>query len=128
LRGIDFSTIGDSFADQLKHLEDLLEVGVIEPSERFGRIVEILGKAGSAAPGITGALAGLDVTTAEGRGAAIKALRALLSGFDDLQAIDFGQLAHDQFIDVVKQLLGILLSDAEIGPVFLPRQPDLPGW
>ncbi len=115
LSGIDFTQIGDSFEAQLRHLEDLIEVGVVDPAEKFGGILDILSKTGSAAPGITKALTGIDVSTEAGREAAAAALRALIAGFDDLTEGDFGQLMQGQFTDVIKQLLGLLASGQSIG-------------
>jgi minor tail protein len=116
LAGIDFTKIGDSFADQLGHLEDLIDAGVVQPSEKFGRILDILGKPGSAAKGITEALAGVDVGTAEGRAAAKAILQGLIANFNDLSAGDIGTLTQGQFVDVVKQLIGLLVSDVTAGP------------
>jgi hypothetical protein len=121
LGSIDFTEIGSSFSAQLDHLEDLIDIGLVKPTEKFGKILEILAKQGSAAPGITGALAGVDVGTTEGRAAAAAILQGLIENFNDLTAADLGKLTQGQFVDVVKQLLSLLLSEQGI------TGPETPG-
>ncbi|HEV8455173.1 MAG TPA: hypothetical protein VGQ24_09795, partial [Gemmatimonadales bacterium] len=127
LKGLDFAKVGEDFASQLQHLEDLIQIGVVDPSEKFGKILELLGKTPSSSPAITGALAGLDVTTAGGRQAATGALQDLIEHIGDLTATEFGKLTRDQFTDVVKQLLELLRSDQPIAGNTLGLQPLIPG-
>lgn len=112
------------YRGRIGSLETGLDIGTISEGQTFGKVVEATG-GGNA---ITDLLSGIDVTTAEGRAAAITGLQDLFNRLEagELTPEEFGNLSRGDFVDAITRLIGILRSDQQIDPFTLPSTPDRP--
>ncbi len=111
----EFSTFGDTFADQMEKVRAFLETGILEPGQEFAATIRALGDIRGGFPSaIREALTGKDVTTAEGRTAATEALQNLLAGISSLRPEEFGGLTGSEFTQTLVKLIDLLRSDAAI--------------
>lgn len=107
----DFAAYISTFAGQIDLLNDRFEVyGITDPTEKFRKYLAALMDPDTGAPAIFSALAGIDISTAEGREAAKKVLQGLFErgAAGTLTADELGGLSPKEFIAAVMTALGYL--------------------
>lgn len=106
---LDFAAFTNTFAGQLSRLErqfDLFGDSFDEPAEKFAAFVALLNDPKVGAPGLFGALDGLETGTSEGR----DAIRALIQGLftkavaGELTPEQLGGLSLKEFLDALALL------------------------
>lgn len=121
----EFTEFARTFKGQMDRIKLELETGVLDPTEEFGAVLDVVKDAKIGSPAIARALEGIDTSTAEGRRAAADRLRALVSNLASLSPGDLG-LSQGDFTDTINRLLEILTSDRGIGPSPGTPTPDRP--
>lgn len=133
LRTGKFSLFGPDFEGQLKRIREAIGLGTLGRESEFGAILRALGETGGG-PAILQALEGRDLGTAEGRQAALTALRDLFKEISTKQftGAEFagiaGTLNSQQLVDVLGDLIAILADpDRTIAPIgdITPDRPPL---
>jgi TP901 family phage tail tape measure protein len=121
LRNLDTAR-GESFQDELDNIRSLIRIGVLEPAQEFAATLEAIRRVG--APGLTGALAGIDPFTEAGRAEATKALQDLFLRLSrgELTKAELGDLTRTEFAKAIEDLVAFLQSEDPIKAV-TPSDP-----
>lgn len=121
LNAIELTQFAQTFTGQLDALRaEFALFDIRDPIEQLKRLVDLFSNPNFGAPALRDALAGLDLTSAEGRAAAKQAIQAL---FQQMQAgtldpTGLGGLTGQQFLEQLlqaSQLLGSAASAADAG-------------
>lgn len=107
----ELTRFASTFADQMTALRAEFELfDITDPIAQLEKMRELFGKEGFGSPALARALAGLDLSTAEGRRMAEEALQALLGQLQTgtLDPSDLGGLTAEELLQMLQQMESLI--------------------
>ena len=113
MQQVELTRFAETFGGQLDLLTRSFDIlGIEDPAEKFRQTIELL-SSDLGSPAIRDALAGIDLSTAEGIEQAREALRNLFKNFEQLTPEQLGGLTPQQFLDALSQATGLATEALE---------------